>query len=193
MGPRGDAILEFDWSVGEIAGALRRLGLERNTLFIVTSDNGPVVDDGYRDDAAEKLTGHRPAGPLRGGKYSAFEGGTRVPFALAGVQLSERDAPDSHDSLRTLLGASTTGRDHVVEHAGTLALVRGDWKYIQPAKGQAIDRNTGIELGNDPSPQLYNLKTDPGERRNVAAEHANVVKELSALLQKIRNEGRSRP
>jgi arylsulfatase A-like enzyme len=220
MGPRGDAILEFDWSVGEIAGALRRLGLERNTLFIVTSDNGPVVDDGYRDDAAEKLTGHRPTGPLRGGKYSAFEGGTRVPFivrwpdrvkagtsgalfsqvdlpatlaALAGVQLSERDAPDSHDSLRTLLGASTTGRDHVVEHAGTLALVRGDWKYIQPAKGQAIDRNTGIELGNDPSPQLYNLKTDPGERRNVAAEHANVVKELSALLQKIRNEGRSRP
>lgn len=220
MGPRGDAILEFDWSVGEIAETLRRLGLANNTLLIVTSDNGPVVDDGYRDDAVEKLNGHRPAGPLRGGKYSAFEGGTRVPFivrwpdrvkagtsgalfsqvdlpatlaALAGVELAPRDAPDSHDSLAALLGASTTGRDHVVEHAGTLALVRGDWKYIQPGKGQKISRNTNIELGNDPDPQLYNLKTDPGETQNVAAGHADVVNELSALLQKIRREGRSRP
>ena len=220
MGPRGDAILEFDWSVGEIAETLRRLGLERNTLLIVTSDNGPVVDDGYRDDAVEKLNGHRPAGPLRGGKYSAFEGGTRVPFivrwpdrvkagasdalfsqvdlpatlaALAGVELAPRDAPDSHDSLRALLGASATGRDHVVEHAGTLALVRGDWKYIQPGKGQRISKNTNTELGNDPAPQLYNLKADPGERQNVAADHDDVVKELSALLQKIRQQGRSRP
>jgi arylsulfatase A-like enzyme len=220
MGPRGDAILEFDWSVGEIARTLRRLGLENDTLLIVTSDNGPVVDDGYRDDAVEKLSGHRPAGPLRGGKYSAFEGGTRVPFivrwpdrvkagtsdalfsqvdlpatlaALAGVELAPRDAPDSHDSLRALLGASTTGRDHIVEHAGTLALVRGDWKYIQPGKGQRISKNTNTELGNDPVPQLYNLKTDLGETQNVAAEHADVVKELSALLQKIRQEGRSRP
>jgi arylsulfatase A-like enzyme len=219
MGPRGDAILEFDWSVGEIARTLRRLGLENNTLLIVTSDNGPVLDDGYRDDAVEKLNGHRPAGPLRGGKYSAFEAGTRVPFivrwpdrvkagtsdalvsqvdfpasfaALGGVELAPADAPDSHNSLQALLGRSATGRDHIVEHAGTLALVRGDWKYIQPSTGQPINKNTGIELGNDAAPQLYNLKTDPGERRNVAAQHADVVKELSALLQKIRQAGRSR-
>ncbi len=218
MGPRGDAILEFDWAVGEITRTLRRLGLDDNTLLIVTSDNGPVVDDGYRDEAVEKLNGHRPAGPLRGGKYSAFEGGTRVPFivrwpgrvqpgnsnallsqvdfpatfaALAGVELAPPDAPDSHNMLQALLGKSPTGRDHLVEHAGTLALVRGDWKYIQPSKGQKISQNTNTELGNDPAPQLYNLKTDPGEQRNVAADHADVVSEMSVLLQKIRQDGRS--
>jgi len=80
MGPRGDAILQLDWCVGEILGALDRHGLARNTLVVFTSDNGPVIDDGYRDEAVEKLGDHRPAGPWRGGKYSNFEGGTRVPF-----------------------------------------------------------------------------------------------------------------
>jgi arylsulfatase A-like enzyme len=219
MGPRGDAILEFDWSVGEIARALDRLGLAKNTILIVTSDNGPVVDDGYRDEAVEKLNGHRPAGPLRGGKYSAFEGGTRVPFivrwpstvrpgtsaalvsqidlpasfaALSGVALAPADAPDSHDLLQALLGKAPAGREYLIEHAGTLAIVRGDWKYIQPSMGQPVSKNTNTELGNAPAPQLYNLSSDPGERQNVAAAHPDVVKDLSALLQKIRQEGRSR-
>jgi arylsulfatase A-like enzyme len=217
MGPRGDAILEFDWSVGEIARALDRLGLADNTLLIVSSDNGPVVDDGYRDDAVEKLGEHQPAGPLRGGKYSVFEAGTRVPFvvrwprrvkpgtsaalisqvdlpatfaALARVPLTAPDAPDSRDTLGALLGTSPAGREHVIEHsAGTLAIVRGNWKYIQPGKGQRVSRNTNIELGNDPEPQLYNLESDPGERRNVAAEHPDLTAELAALLQKVRQRG----
>ncbi len=82
MGPRGDAIVELDWSVGEVLEALDRLKLADNTLVIFTSDNGPVVDDGYSDDAVEKLGDHKPAGPYRGGKYSNFEGGTRVPFIV---------------------------------------------------------------------------------------------------------------
>ena len=56
--------------------------LRENTLIILSSDNGPVVDDGYDDKAEELLNGHEPAGNLRGGKYSAFEGGTRVPVIV---------------------------------------------------------------------------------------------------------------
>lgn len=82
MGPRGDAIAQLDWSVGQVLATLDRLELTRNTLVLITSDNGPVVDDGYRDQAVEKLGDHAPAGPLRGGKYSTFEGGTRVPFVV---------------------------------------------------------------------------------------------------------------
>lgn len=75
MGLRGDAIAQFDWSVGQLLEALDKMGLTQNTLIILSSDNGPVVDDGYDDKAEELLNGHEPAGNLRGGKYSAFEGG----------------------------------------------------------------------------------------------------------------------
>src|SRR5215467_6884583 len=82
MGPRGDAIAELDWCAGKMLDTLDRLNLTRDTLFIFSSDNGPVVDDGYRDRSPELLGDHKPAGPLRGGKYSAYDGGTRVPFLV---------------------------------------------------------------------------------------------------------------
>jgi arylsulfatase A-like enzyme len=220
LGPRGDAIVQLDWSVGELLRTLNRLDLARDTLVIFSSDNGPVVDDGYKDQAVELLDGHRPAGPLRGGKYSAFDGGTRVPFivrwpgkvrpgvsealacqidlpaslaALTDQQLAFDDAPDSFDVLGALLGRTNTGRDHLVEHAGTLSLIRGDWKYIEPSKGRRMNVSTNTELGNDPQPQLYDLKDDLGEKDNVATEHPRRVQEMAALLRKIRQQGRSRP
>jgi arylsulfatase A-like enzyme len=112
--------------------------------------------------------------------------------ALASVPLAGPDAPDSHNVLDALLGRSRKGRERLVEHAGTLALVQGDWKYIQPSKGQKISQNTGTELGNDPAPQLYDLRSDPGERHNVAGAHPDVVREMSALLETVRKGGRSR-
>jgi arylsulfatase A len=80
LGPRGDCIVQLDWCVGELMKTLDRLGIAENTLVVFCSDNGPVLDDGYKDDAVEKLGDHRPAGPYRGGKYSVWEGGTRTPF-----------------------------------------------------------------------------------------------------------------
>lgn len=215
MGPRGDAILEFDWSVGEIVKAVDKLGLSDNTIIIVTSDNGPVVDDGYKDDAVEKLGDHKPAGQLRGGKYSAFDGGTRIPFivrwpgkiksgtsdalfsqidlmasfaALTGQTISSDAGPDSFDNLNALTGQSKTGRDWLVEHSsnGRLSLIRGDWKIIEPGPGPKLNVNTNIETGNDTVPQLYNLKTDPGERNNVAGENMEKYNELKDLLEKIK-------
>ena len=154
MGPRGDAIAQLDWSVGQILAALDRLGLAQNTLVLFTSDNGPVIDDGYRDQAVEKLGNHAPAGPFRGGKYSTFEGGTRVPLivrwpdrvrpgtsdalisqvdfvasfaALVESPLSDverRGAPDSENVLQALLGRSSTARTELVEQAGARLALR---------------------------------------------------------------------
>jgi len=220
LGPRGDAIVQFDFCVGEILKTLDHLNLADDTIVIFTSDNGPVVDDGYRDQAVELLNGHKPSGPLRGGKYSAFDAGTRIPFVVrwpgkikpgqseallsqidltaslatfTNQKLGAADAPDSFDVLDALLGKTQTGREHLVEHARTLSLIKGHWKYIEPNKGPKINRSVNIELGNDPNPQLYNLKDDLGERNNLAAEHPQRVKELASLLQKIREAQRTRP
>ncbi len=219
MGPRGDAILQADWCVGEVLATLDKLKLANNTLVILTSDNGPVEDDGYKDQAVEKLGGHKPAGPWRGGKYSNFEAGTRVPFivrwpgvvkqgvsdalvsqvdfpasfaSLLNHKLAEGDSPDSFDVMPALLGKSKTARAHLVEQAGALSLRQGQWKYITPTKGQRINRNTNTETGNDPAPQLYNLAADPGETNNVAGKHPEKVQEMETMLRQIRESGRSR-
>ena len=213
MGPRGDAIAQLDWSVGEILSTLDRLELANDTLVLFTSDNGPVIDDGYKDEAVEKLGDHAPAAPFRGGKYSNFEGGTRVPFvlrwparvkpavsgalvsqvdliasfaALIGPPLSDPGARDSENVLPALLGASKTGRSVLVEQANALSVRQGQWKYIAPGKGPKIQTNTNTELGNDSEPQLYDLATDEGERNNLAAANPAKVRELAALLEEIR-------
>ncbi len=220
LGPRGDAILQFDWSVGEVLKALDRLKLTENTMVIISSDNGPAIQDGYEDKGFQMLNGHTPAGSLRGGKYSSFEAGTRVPFivrwpatikpgvsgallcqmdmfasfaTLTGQKLTTNNAPDSYDVLNAFLGKSADGRETLVEHSGNIgfSLVKGDWKYIQPSAGAKKNKNN-IELGNDPQPQLYNLKNDIGETKNIANENPDKVKELQAILQSIKDKGRSR-
>jgi arylsulfatase A-like enzyme len=219
MGPRGDAIVELDWCVGRVLDSLERLKLTRDTLFVFTSDNGPVVDDGYQDQAVERLGDHKPAGPLRGGKYSAYDGGTRVPFlvrwpgkvkpGVSEAMVSQVDllaslasfthqslpadaAPDSLEMMAAILGQSKTGRDYVVEHAGALSLISGEWKVIQPRDGPKRNQ-TGNELGNDPEPQLFRISQDIGETRNLAAQYPDKVKELLAMLDRIQKAGRSRP
>lgn len=157
-GLRGDSLNEMDWSVGQIIETLNRLKLAENTLIIFSSDNGPVVLDGYQDGSAARLNGHKPAGPYRGGKYEIYEGGTRLPFitcwpghiqpgvstaligqqdllsslaALTGASNSPIPATDSLNLLPALLGASSSGRLALVEQATTdLAIREGRWKYI---------------------------------------------------------------
>jgi arylsulfatase A-like enzyme len=215
MGPRGDVIVETDWSVGQILDTLDRLKLTDNTLVIFTSDNGPVVDDGYKDDAVAKLGSHAPSGPFRGGKYSHFEGGTRVPFlvrwpgrvtpgtsdalisqvdflasfaALVKKPLAAGDGPDSLDTLAALLGTAKAGRAELIEQAGGQALRVGQWKYIEPSKRPKVNVETNTELGNDAVPQLYDLSKDPGERQNVAEKHPEKLTELQDRLLAIRGK-----
>jgi len=213
LGYRGDAILQLDWAVGEIVKKVEQLGLQQNTLIIFSSDNGPVLDDGYEDEAVTKINGHKALGPLRGGKYSAFEGGTRVPFVtywpgtikpgisdalicqidflasfsfLLRRPLNKVDAQDSENILQALLGESNKGRQTLVQQGGALSLVKDGWKYIAPNDGLAYLALTSIESGNAATPQLYDLKSDIGEKNNLADKYPDKVKELAGLLQKIR-------
>lgn len=218
LGFRGDAILQMDWAVGEIMKEVEQLGLQKNTLIIFSSDNGPVLDDGYQDEAVTKLNGHKPLGPLRGGKYSAFEGGTRVPFitywpgrikpgisdallcqmdllasfsSMLKMPLNKEDAPDSENLLGALLGTTKKGRELLVQQGGALSIVKDGWKYIEPNSGVALFALTNIESGNAPIAQLYDLKNDIGEKNNLAEKYPERVKELAGLLQQIRSSTHS--
>ena len=211
-GVRGDAIVEFDWSVGQILATLEQLKLSSNTLVILSSDNGPVLDDGYDDRAVEDLNGHTPAGPLRGGKYTVWEGGTRVPFivswpgrvvpgvsdalvslvdfsasfaALTGQKIPAGDAPDSVNVLPALLGAAKNGRDKLVEHDGfrTLAFRDGLWKYIEPdMRPRPVYSASGA---------LYDLGRDLGETNNLNAAQPDTSKKLSGELKSEEKAGRA--
>lgn len=213
LGYRGDAILQIDWTVGQIMKQLEHLGIDDNTIIVFSSDNGPVLDDGYEDEAVEKNGTHKAAGPFRGGKYSLFEAGTRVPFIVAGPDISKntksdalysqidliasfaqmlgqpkpQEAKDSKSLFSTLQGKEKRGRAYNIHHASSLAIVCGDWKYIEPNNRPAYSALTGIELGNSKEPQLYNLKQDPGETKNLAHQQPDKVKELKALLEKEKN------
>lgn len=214
MGPRGDAIVQTDWMTGQIVQELENLGLAENTLIIFTSDNGPVLNDGYGDQAVELLGDHRPAGPFRGGKYSAFEAGTRVPMItswpgkikagenkalfgqidlyaslahLTGASLSDQEAIDSRNHLPVLLGESSEGRKTLVEESRILSLREDQWKYIRPSGGNdpAWITEKGIEGGYQTEPQLYDLSNDPGEQHNLASEHPERVKAMEEQLSRI--------
>lgn len=217
MGLRGDAIEQFDWSVGRVLDTLDSLGIADNTLVILTSDNGPVLDDGY-DDRAEELVGsHSPAGPFRGHKYSAFEGGTAVPGIvrwpghvkggttsdallshidlvaslgeLIGATLPKGAAPDSRPGIGGFLGADTEGQPWVIEFASNhvLSVRTPRWKYIEPNDGSPmIQWGPKIETGNNPMPQLYDIKADVNERNNVALDNPQVVFDLQNVLRRQR-------
>lgn len=218
-GVRCDVIQELDWSVGRILDALERNRLA-DTIVIFTSDNGPVVDDGYADGSVENRNGHNPHGPFRGGKYSIYEAGTRVPFivswpgrvqpgvsdamvsqidmlasfaALAGVKLPDDAAPDSLNTLSAFLGESRTGRDHLVVQARGIALRQGPWKLVPPRAEPLRGAGLPAREKDSTEPELYDLASDPGEKKNLAADHPARVREMMAMLDKIRQSGRTRP
>ena len=218
MGLRGDAIAQFDWTVGQLMETLDQLGLTENTLIILSSDNGPVVDDGYKDKAEELLNGHTPSGPWRGNKYSAFEGGTAVPVivrwprkikkagdsdvlmsqidwlaslgALVNARLPKGSAPDSYDRLGNLIGTDKTDRPWIVEQSmnHTLSVRTKDWKYIEP--------------NDDPTTFMKAEKIETGnlnvpqlyemekvsEQENVAEKYPKKVFELQTILRQVRNK-----
>ncbi|PKQ61343.1 arylsulfatase [Labilibaculum filiforme] len=217
MGARGDVILEADWTIGEFMKTMKEEGLLENTLIVFSSDNGPVLNDGYNDEAVEKLGNHNPSGPLRGGKYSLFEAGTRIPFITywkGKIQPQESDAllcqmdlmasiaqligieapkTDSQNQLSALLGESKIGRENlIIEATSRTAIRQGDWLMIPPYKAKAVNELVNIELGNAPEFQLYNLKEDEGEQTNLATSNPEKLKEMLESFETLRGKDYSK-
>ena len=213
MGPRGDVIFEADWCIGEFINTLIKEEIFDNTLIIFSSDNGPVLNDGYYDDAVEKLGNHKPAGPLRGGKYSLFEAGTRVPFftywkdkiqpqvsdamvcqidiiaSIAKLVEADVENTDGRNLLDTFLGKSKKGRENLVLEANTkTAFRKGDWLMIPPYSGSPILEEVNIEVGNSSEYQLYNLKKDIGQKRNLAKEQPKILSQMIKDFELVRGD-----
>lgn len=216
MGVRGDAIAQMDYITGELVKHLEKRGLKENTLIIFSSDNGPVLNDGYGDQAVELLGKHQPGGPFRGNKYSAFEAGTRVPTIiywpgtiqsqkskalvtqtdlyasiaeLIGHELKDMEAPDSHKMWDTFTGKSEKGREFLLEESVTLSLRYGNYKYIHPTTKNAswIKDQKNIEDGLSIKPQLYDLSVDIKEENNIEDKHPVIIQKMQSELERIMN------
>ncbi len=215
LGDYGDFVMETDWAVGQVLGALDKAGVAKNTLVIFTSDNGCSPAAGI--PALEKL-GHFASGTLRGYKADIWDGGHRVPFfvrwsarieagsrsdrlvcltdlmatsaEVVGVKLPDNAGEDSVSFLPTLVGEKQPPRSAVVHHSieGRFAIRQGTWKLCRCAGSGGWSKGGGTE-----SPQLYDFTTDPGESKNLAAEQTETVAKLTALLEKYVADGRSTP
>ncbi len=201
LGIRGDVTVQMDDSLGRLRAALSEAGYAPgDCLIIFSSDNGPVISDGYEDGAARDCAGHDPAYPWRGGKYSLWEGGTRLPFIVhwpgrvkpgwSAALMSQVDLPrtlatlagvedripagslmDSESQLPALLGDSPTGRSELVsQNVGTALALRLGNYKFIPGR----------------QPQLYDLSRDPGEKHNIAAEKPELLQKCRARLKAIR-------
>lgn len=217
-GNYGDFVMETDWSVGEIVGALARNRLAENTLVIVTSDNGAHSEPLH----LEQQYGHRANSIFRGQKSDAWDGGHHIPFVarwpghvkagttcertvslvdlyatcaeILGAKVSKDAAEDSFSMLPLLEGkADAPVRPAVVMHSidGYFAVKEGPWKLVlcKGSGGWTLPENRGAAGAR--AVQLYNTKEDPSEKVDLAEKRPEVVKKLEGVLEEFRRAGRS--
>jgi arylsulfatase A-like enzyme len=212
----GDVIAELDWSVGRILDALKRTGLDEQTLVIFTSDNGPWLD--YGDHGGS-------AGRLRAGKETVFEGGVRVPFiarmprripaggvnkapamtidllptlaCLAGAEVPREPRIDGRDIWHVISGERNARSPHEVLYFYWMnelhALRAGRWKLHLPHPyKEVIESGSGGKPGRAQQSEmklaLYDLERDAGETTNVAALHPEIVRNLMELAERARED-----
>lgn len=202
LGIRGDATLQMDDSLGRLMAALLQAGYKpEETLIIFTSDNGPVISDGYEDGARTDCAGHQPAHPWSGGKYTLLEGGTRVPFivswpgtiapginsalmcqmdigrtlaSLCNIEVPAGSMRDSENHLPALLGRTNSARSELVTQAfeaPRYALRQHHFKYIPAFRHQPEG--------------LFNLSSDPAEKHNLAPTQPDKAAELRTRLREL--------
>jgi arylsulfatase len=218
QGMYGDVMMEVDWSIGEVMKALGKNGLEKNTIVIFTSDNGPWLNFGNHAGST---------GGLREGKGTSWEGGQRVPCIMrwpgiipAGdicnqlassldllptlVEITGGKLPsnkiDGVSILPLMLGnkeASPRHEFYYYYETNSLEAVQRDfWKLILPHKGRTYrNMKPGADGWPGPTgtetikePQLYDLRRDPGEWYDVALYYPEKIKELQTLTDKARKD-----
>ena len=216
-GEYGDFTRQVDAAVGELLKVLKEKGIEKNTMVIFTSDNGPY----WRENFTEQFQ-HRAAGPFRGMKGDAYEGGHRIPFIVRWPEkikkgtvsdaiacqtsllstlrdlLSDKDPKfdrkDSYSILPDLLSKTNpSNMEKPIIHSsskGYLGIRLGDWKLIdQLGSGGFTAPDKENPTPGGPRVQLYNLKSDPMEKENVALKYPEKTTELLAKLAEIKKQG----
>lgn len=206
-GTYGDWVEEVDWSVGQVLDTLRKLTLDKNTMVLFTSDNGPWLGMGRNGGMA---------GPLRGGKFTCWEGGVREPsiawwpgripagsscdammsemdvlptlVALAGGAVPADRVIDGRDIWPLLSGKSKESPHEALFHfnGNRLEAVRsGPWKMAIAPQGEGTGKDAKLVAASLEAPRLYNLDSDISETTDVAAQHADVVKRLQGYVAKM--------
>lgn len=213
LGKRGDAMVQFDWTTGEIMKALEAHGLAENTIIVFSSDNGPVYDDGYQDGShvrtstKEQDNGHDGSGIWRGGKYQIYEGGTRVPFIVswpAKIKPGRSNALvnqiDLLASFAELLDLDLADGEAVDSRSTLAAFLGNDTKgqdyMIEESFALALRNGDwkfiqptkpswGPNSGKQIVKALYNLKDDPGETKNLITEHPERAEAMRMRLKEM--------
>jgi len=211
LGFRGDAMVQFDWSVGEVVKALEEAGLRENTMIIFSSDNGPVYDDGYNDGTKVKTSskdsdqGHDGSGPYRGGKYLILEGGTRIPFIVnwpGKIKPAQSDAMmnqiDFVATFAHMLDVDLADDEAIDSRVSLDALLGNDAKglpyMLEEARGTALRKGDWKYVPGQKGKkkaakaELYDLSKDLEERNNVAPQHPELVKALDALHSELKDK-----
>ena len=221
ISPYADFVMETDWAIGEVMKALDDTGLAKDTLVIVTSDNGCSPSAKFDE---LKSHGHNPSYVFRGNKADIYDGGHHIPFIarypgvakpgakydpyicltdlmatvadILGEKLPDTAGEDSVSILPALRGETKPTREAIVHHSitGAFSIRQGNWKLeLCPGSAGWSDPRPGKEAKDAPRIQLYDLADDIGEQHNVQAQHPDIVDRLTKLLQKYVADGRSTP
>ena len=216
----GDFVEETDASIGRILESLERTGQAKNTLVIVTSDNGAPWEE--RD--SREAIGHWANANWRGQKADIQEAGHRIPFIvrwpgmvkpgttssqticltdifatiaqIQGIPLTDMMGEDSVSLLNILTGKQRGAvREAVVHHSstGVFAIRQGDWKLVfGRGSGGFTEPAKIVPKPGEPTVELYNLLNDPHEDHNVYDSNPKIVARLTSLLQRYKDAGHSR-